>query len=211
MATIKQIEANRRNAQRSTGPKTPEGKTKVRFNALVHGRRAESAVLPGEDQNAFNRLLADIMSTWKPQDEMEKILVEQIAVYQWKLARLDATEAILYEPGALSPDALILATHRLSLTQARLDRSVSNTVADLERYRKNRLARAQEEQTAQQIQVNRHFRPGIPASTREGKLYYKVLPEVLGLDGEWREIPREVLGDFPEHNPSEPPGTISRG
>ncbi|HUD97954.1 MAG TPA: hypothetical protein VMR62_00160 [Bryobacteraceae bacterium] len=137
MATIKQIEANRRNAQRSTGPKTPEGKAKVRFNALVHGRRAESAVLPGEDQNAFNRLLADIMSTWKPQDEMEKILVEQIAVYQWKLARLDATEAILYEPGALSPDALILATHRLSLTQARLDRSVSNTIADLERYRKS--------------------------------------------------------------------------
>jgi hypothetical protein len=200
MATIKQIEANRRNAQRSTGPKTPEGKDKVRFNALAHGRRAESAVLPGEDQNAFNRLLAAIMSTWKPQDEMEKLLVEQIAVYQWKLARLDALETILYDPGALSPEALILANHRLSLTQARLDRSVSNTVADLERYRKNRIAHAQEEQTAQQIQVNRHFRPGIPASTTEGRRYYRILPEVLGLDGEWREIPREILGDFPEHN-----------
>ncbi len=210
MATIKQIEANRRNAQRSTGPKTPAGKAKVRFNALIHGRRAESAVLPGEDQNAFNRLLADIMSTWKPQDGMEKILVEQIAVYQWKLARLDAAEAILYEPGALTADQFVRATDRLSLTQSRLDRSVSNTIADLERYRKIRLARAEERLTAEQIQVNRHFRPSIPASTGEGKLYYKVLPEVLGLDGEWREIPREVLGDFPEHNPPHPPGTISR-
>ncbi len=140
------------------------------------------------------------MSTWKPQDEMEKILVEQIAVYQWKLARLDAAEAILYEPGARTPDALILATDRFSLTQSRLDRSVSNTIADPERYRKNRIAHAEEQQTAQQIQVNRHFRPGIPASTTEGRRYYRILPEVLGLDGEWREIPREVLGDFPEPN-----------
>ena len=210
MATIKQIEANRRNAQRSTGPKTPEGKAKVRFNALVHGRRAESAVLPGENQNAFNQLLADHMSAWKPQDEMEKSLVEQIAVNQWKMARLGAAEAVLYEPGALPPAEFALATHRIYLTQARLERAVSNTIADLERYRKIRLARAEERLTAEQIQVNRHFRPSIPASTGEGKLYYKVLPEVLGLDGEWREIPREVLGDFPEHNPPHPPGTISR-
>ncbi|HUE01292.1 MAG TPA: hypothetical protein VMR62_17080, partial [Bryobacteraceae bacterium] len=100
----------------------------------------------------------------------------------------------------LTPAEFILATHRLSLTQARLDRSVSNTIADLERYRKNRIASAEEQQTAQQIQVNLHFRPGIPASTTEGRRYYRILPEVLGLDGEWREIPRDVLGDFPEHN-----------
>ncbi len=204
MATIKQIEANRRNAQRSTGPKTPEGKAKVRFNALVHGRRAESAVLPGENQNAFNQLLADLTSNWKPQDEMEKILVEQIAVNQWKLGRLNAVQAALYEPGVIPPAEFVLAIHRLCLTEARVERAVSNTIADLERYRKIRLARAQEQQTAQQIQANSHFRPGIPASTTEGRRYYHILPEVLGLDGEWREIPREALGEFPEPAPPRP-------
>jgi hypothetical protein len=54
MATIKQIRANRRNAQKATGPKTPEGKERTRFNALVQGLRAESAVIPGEDQARFD-------------------------------------------------------------------------------------------------------------------------------------------------------------
>jgi hypothetical protein len=91
------------------------------------------------------------MSAWKPQDEMEKSLVEQIAVNQWKLARLDAVEAAL-------------ASHRICLTQARLERAISNTIADLERCRKIRLARAED----QRIQENRHLENGAKS------------PEILG-------------------------------
>src|ERR1035441_2570903 len=98
MATIKQIRANRRNAQKSTGPKTPEGKDKVRFNALVHGLRAESAIIPGEDQSKFDQHLERISNAWQPQDDMEKSLVEQIAVNQWKLARIDRSEARIHDP-----------------------------------------------------------------------------------------------------------------
>jgi len=145
------------------------------FNDPVRGPRAQAAVLPGEDQNAFGQLLADLMSAWKPQDAMEKILVEQIAVNQWKRARLDAAKARLYEPGALEPAEFALALRRLCRTQGRLERGVSHTVADLERYRKIRLARAEE----QRIQRNRHLRPGIPTSTREGKLYYRVPPATV--------------------------------
>ena len=125
MATIKQIRANRRNAQKATGPKTQEGKDRVRFNALVHGLRAESAVIPGEDQTKFDQLLERLTAAWQPQDDQEKDLVEQIAVSQWKLARLDRNEARLYEPGALEPKDFALAIHRVYLTQVRLERSIS--------------------------------------------------------------------------------------
>ncbi|MBV8906442.1 MAG: hypothetical protein JOZ22_22610, partial [Acidobacteriia bacterium] len=49
MATDGQIEANRRNAQKNTGPRRPEGKAAVRFNNLRHGLRAKTIFLPGEN------------------------------------------------------------------------------------------------------------------------------------------------------------------
>jgi hypothetical protein len=55
MTTAYKMESNRRNAQRSTGPKTATGKELARFNALKHGHTARSPVLPGEDPEAFAR------------------------------------------------------------------------------------------------------------------------------------------------------------
>jgi hypothetical protein len=49
MATPAQIAANRANAQKSTGPRTAEGKAASRLNALKHGLDAESLIIPGED------------------------------------------------------------------------------------------------------------------------------------------------------------------
>ncbi|HLY20616.1 MAG TPA: hypothetical protein VKR61_25490, partial [Bryobacteraceae bacterium] len=62
----KQKVSNRRNAQKSTGPKTPEGKAKVRFNALKHGLRARSAIIPGEKLERFEQLCADLEDDWQP-------------------------------------------------------------------------------------------------------------------------------------------------
>ena len=55
MATEVQIEANRRNSRKSTGPKTEEGKNRSKFNALDHGCRANVLVLPTEDFGASAR------------------------------------------------------------------------------------------------------------------------------------------------------------
>jgi hypothetical protein len=76
-----------------------------------------------------------------PQDDMEKSLVEQIAVNQWKLARIDRSEARIIHDPAVPPGEFALAIHRVYLTQVRLERSVSSTIADLDRYRKTRLER----------------------------------------------------------------------
>ena len=66
MATEKQIAANRRNAQKSTGPKTAEGKYKVRFNAVKHGMTASAAVLPFEDANSYDELRQALMDDYHP-------------------------------------------------------------------------------------------------------------------------------------------------
>ena len=55
MASDKQIEANRRNARKSTGPTSAAGKQRVRFNAMTHGLTAKTVVLPGEDADALQR------------------------------------------------------------------------------------------------------------------------------------------------------------
>ena len=56
MTSQKQIEANRRNAQKSSGPKTIQGRSISRMNALKHGLLAEQVVVPGEDFEEFATL-----------------------------------------------------------------------------------------------------------------------------------------------------------
>jgi hypothetical protein len=78
MATLKQIEANRRNALKSTGPKTPEGKAAVSMNALKHGLRARTIVLPNENIEEFHQLCDDLEAEWTPQSRTEQFYVEQM-------------------------------------------------------------------------------------------------------------------------------------
>lgn len=56
MTSDKQAQANRRNALKSTGPKTPEGKAAVRHNATKHGLLSRETLLPGEDEEALQAL-----------------------------------------------------------------------------------------------------------------------------------------------------------
>jgi len=93
VATEKQKAANRKNAARSTGPKTEEGKEKTRLNALKHGLTGALVVLPDEDQKEFDTLRNAVYSDFDPQGVAEEILAERIVSTTWKLYRLDRTEA----------------------------------------------------------------------------------------------------------------------
>src|SRR6266571_827018 len=97
MATIKQIEANRRNALKSTGPRTPEAKAAVRMNSLRHGLRARTVVLPAENPEEFHQLCNDLEAEWQPQSRTEQFYVEQMAVSQWKLTRMEVGEADIFQ------------------------------------------------------------------------------------------------------------------
>jgi hypothetical protein len=93
MATVKQREANQRNAQFSSGPKTQEGKDKVRLNPVKHGLRTEVVnVLPSENPTEFVRRLESLSNDYAPRTEIEIHLVHQLALLTWKIERADRYE-----------------------------------------------------------------------------------------------------------------------
>src|ERR1700722_2776069 len=88
MATDKQTEANRHNAQKSTGPKTPEGRDAVRLNGLKHGLTAQTLILPGESESDFQDLLDSYEAEPVPAPPTENALVTQLAMATWRMRRL---------------------------------------------------------------------------------------------------------------------------
>jgi len=93
MATLSQIEANRRNAQLSTGPRTPEGKAASSMNAFKTGIDAESSVIPGEDAAALAALTERFYQDCQPQTAIESLLVDNIIRASWRLRRFDRIDA----------------------------------------------------------------------------------------------------------------------
>ncbi len=145
MATEKQIEANRRNAQRSTGPRTPEGKAAVRLNALRHGLRARTVVLPGEDRREFERLCDALEAEWQPRTSTELFYLEQMAVSQWKLTRMEVGDVDVYHEIAGAKIQVPLLD-RLWQAQCRMERSFARAQRELERIQSSRSFQGQQPQ-----------------------------------------------------------------
>jgi hypothetical protein len=97
MASDKQIRANRRNARKSTGPKTPEGKSVVSHNALKHGLLSQQILLPDEDEASLVQLSEQLHSWLQPVGELESLLVERIVTAAWRLRRVLAVETSIYK------------------------------------------------------------------------------------------------------------------
>ena len=132
MSTIHQIDANRRNAQKSTGPKTPGGKAAVSMNSLRHGLRARTVVLPGENHEEFNQLCDDLEHEWEPKSRTAQFYLEQMAVSQWKLTRMEVAEAGIFKESLSAKEQLPLLD-RLWQAQCRLERSYARAQRELER------------------------------------------------------------------------------
>ena len=91
--SAKQVAANRRNAMRSSGPRTTEGKLASKFNATKHGLRASEIVIPGqEDPLEFDALRQELWDDWTPEGRTEISLVTEIAIAEWRLRRAHRAE-----------------------------------------------------------------------------------------------------------------------
>ncbi len=96
MTSDKQAQANRRNALKSTGPKTPEGKAAVRHNATKHGLLSKDIILPGEDEAALRELGELLRDELQPVGELESLLVDRIIAAHWRLRRLGRVESGIF-------------------------------------------------------------------------------------------------------------------
>jgi hypothetical protein len=128
MPSERQLNANRRNAALG-GPKTPEGRAAVRFNAVDHGLAARITILPGESPEGFQELRQDLFQDYLPANSTERFLFEEFARCSWKLLRLRRVETELWT-------GYILAMRRTAgaheaPTQQETDRALAGALAEV--------------------------------------------------------------------------------
>jgi len=97
MTSFRQIEANRRNACKSTGPITEEGKQRSRCNAVRHGLTAETVIGALEDAKDYKAFEAAIIADYDAQSAVERELVLRLANLLWRLRRASTMETGLFE------------------------------------------------------------------------------------------------------------------
>jgi len=137
MATPAQVDANQANSQKSTGPKTEEGKATSSRNRLSHGFASSTRFVKGEDPAEFNSLLDDLISEHQPATPTEQILVEQMAHHHWislRATRLQDSIVASYFLTGLTPVQLGLFIRY----QTSAERSFHKAHTELLKARKQR-------------------------------------------------------------------------
>lgn len=155
MATDAQINANRENAQRSTGPRTEGGKTNSSLNAVRTGLTGRTVLLPGDDVEAYERHIASLEAQYSPATDAERLLVQSIADTEWRIARIPSLETGIYALGRMELAAQFESTDE-SLRNALIDaktflvyqRPLNNLTVQ-----ENRLRRQREKDLAQLKQL----------------------------------------------------------
>ena len=157
------IDANRENAQHSTGPKTEEGKKVSALNALRDGFNSPVDVLPREDMQAYLGLRQEFKEIWQPKGAYEDRLVQTMTSQQWRLLRCASIENSMFALGQAThgdkvpdvDDAAIHATltaarsftanpralESLSKHEYRINRIYQNTLKELQQVQSIRKAR----------------------------------------------------------------------
>ena len=135
MTSLRQIEANRRNAQLSTGPVTDEGKRKSRQNALRHGLTAETVIDALEDAEDYAAFEMAVAADYDAQSAVERELVLRLASLLWRLRRATAIESRLFKTQA---------THLLQFRRRREAHDDRQKIIE-SMYNENQLPQAEDE------------------------------------------------------------------
>jgi hypothetical protein len=163
----KQIAANRRNAKKSTGPQTPEGKAVASRNAIKHGLHACDIILKSphltEDRTQYDQLVDSLIGEFKPQGILQEHLVLKIVNALWRYRRVINAEtarinrqledtadsikrghyiSILDDPDDLDEDAVARQNANRVSSQAVPDQSFRETLQHYEMRLDRQLTRA---------------------------------------------------------------------
>jgi hypothetical protein len=118
MSSLKQIEANLRNALKSTGPTTPEGKDRSRRNAVRHGLTAETVIATLEDAEDYQAFEAAVTSDYDAESAVERELVLRLASVLWRLRRSTGIETAMFEIVTAEPGKVEHGSSRPTLVEA---------------------------------------------------------------------------------------------
>ena len=111
MVSERRIEANRRNAQLSTGPRTQEGRARSSLNALRHGITGQVSIMNAEDRAAHDKFVQELIDSMRPEDPLELQFASLIAEDFWRLQRIRAVENDMLALGNFSDAAAIDVDH----------------------------------------------------------------------------------------------------
>ncbi len=171
-APVDRTAINRANSRRSTGPRTDSGKQRSSLNALRHGLTAASAVLPSEDQAAFDAHRRGFFDEYRPATPTESQLVQELADTSWRLNRIPLLEADLLSRAANPPteqaaiDFDIVDAHRalatLGMHGHRLSRQFQKTLDTLRDIQADRAERQRRDLKDAAAILELHKHKGIP-------------------------------------------------
>jgi hypothetical protein len=133
------LAANRRNGQKSKGPKTDEGKSRSRWNAVKHGVLSQRlVVLKDDDTETYTLLLENLRRDLNPANALEEILVEKIAMAYWRLHIAFSYEAEF----ARSRGEFLVVADRMGRYANTIHRQLLAAMNELERLQRRRLGEA---------------------------------------------------------------------
>jgi len=142
MTSERQRAANRRNAQLSTGPRTPEGRAISSRNSQQHGVLSQRVTTDVEENEIYERMLNSFMAEYGPRSETEILLVERLANLFWRERRLIQTERSQLSlqqddvfAAAKAKDQSLTLTDQLLIGryQTMLTNQINITIAQIER------------------------------------------------------------------------------
>jgi hypothetical protein len=164
--TDAKLNANKENAQHSTGPRTPEGKARASLNATRHGLTGQTVVMPGENLEIYGSFCLAYFKEWQPQGQTEKQVLQTLADTQWRIHRANAFELAVYANGHEKLGDKIQVEHpevhaaltaglleieqskvfdRISRHTSRLKREFRGTLQELQSLQAQRRQREQQE------------------------------------------------------------------
>jgi hypothetical protein len=116
MTSAAQVQANRANAQKSTGPRTAEGKAVAAQNAVRHGLLAKEVVVKGEDPAEFELYRDQMLEELAPAGQMESMLAHRIVGLSWRLRRAERLQAAAFDKveDQSKPPELVLSPEQAS-------------------------------------------------------------------------------------------------
>src|ERR1700744_32921 len=228
MISEKQLEANRRNAQRSTGPKTEEGKKVAALNARRHHLTGQVTTMTEADRIMHDAFSAAILESLAPEGAMETQLAHRIATDSWRLNRISAVEDKLFARGqnaksdgihtqdseinaaeihaALTAAKVFKEESRqlqlLTLYEQRINRNIQKNLATLQALQAARRAKREAEMKEAKKLLQLSEMKGLPYEPAKDGFVFSNAQIHAAIDKE-RRLDRAYQTDFTRHKPQQ--------